>query len=112
MTSKNRHVGELEQSLLNALDDLPDGVPKQYQAAVMLARMYAFNIDEAVATDTALATKALYLGPHFVNVLKVLDLYPAEVETSKTASGPGATARASVMELMEAYEERRNGTQS
>ncbi|RKX00438.1 hypothetical protein D9B96_00775, partial [Corynebacterium diphtheriae] len=32
--------------------------------------LYAFNIDESVNTDTEQATKALYLGPHLMGVMK------------------------------------------
>lgn len=103
MSERKRHVGELETAVVESIEALPKKLPKQYQAAVSLARMYAHNIDESVDTDTEQATKALYLGPHLLNILRPLGCFPAEGEAVAEDKTPGGKSRANVMKLMEAH---------
>ncbi|MGV0328096.1 terminase small subunit [Corynebacterium guaraldiae] len=110
MTENNRHIGELEAALVASIDELPEEPPKQFGAAITIARLIAYNIDEAIDTDTETATKALYLSPHLINVMKPLGLFPTEIESNSGGSGPGAKARKTVMELMNDYK-KRTGTE-
>ncbi|WP_313549035.1 hypothetical protein [Corynebacterium sp.] len=98
-----RHVGELERAVVDSIDALDEKLPAKYGAVVSLARMYAHNIDESVSTDTEQATKALYLGPHLLNILRPLGCFPVEGESMKQDSTPGGKARANVLKLMEGH---------
>lgn len=106
MSERKRRVGELEAAVVESIDALPKKLPKQYEAAVSLARLYAHNIDESVSTDTEQATKALYLGPHLLNILRPLGCFPAEGASTAEATSPGAKSRAGVLKLMEAHEKQ------
>lgn len=70
--------GSLETSVRKSVEGMPWLAPSDH-AAIELAATYAARIDEAVDTgDNALATKALYLGPHLLNTLRALGGTPEE----------------------------------
>lgn len=70
--------GSLESSVRKSIEGMPWLGPSD-NAAIELAAIYAARIDEAVDTgDNALATKALYLGPHLLNTLRELGGTPKE----------------------------------
>lgn len=77
MTEQNS-PGSLEASVRKSVESMPWLEPSD-NAAIELAAIYAARIDEAVDTgDNALATKALYLGPHLLNTLRALGGTPEE----------------------------------
>lgn len=86
-----RPVGELEQAFLDSLESLDEPVPEEYGGVVALGRAYAENIDESRSTDTEAATKALYLGPHLLGVMKLLGMAPAEAAGASTSKKGGST---------------------
>lgn len=107
MTDNGRPVGTLEQAVVDA-EQAHGNIPEEHGAVVALARAYARNMDEASEIDTETETKALYLGPHLLKVLTLLDLAPA-TGSGSTKSRPSRgepkgepfkKARKTVMDLM------------
>ncbi|CAB0626920.1 hypothetical protein CIP107570_00123 [Corynebacterium diphtheriae] len=114
MATNSRRVGELEQAFCDSIAALEaDGiaVPEKYSAVVMLGRLYAFNIDESVNTDTEQATKALYLGPHLMGVMKLLGTAPTEANGEDKSSAPSNVVadRMKVLEIMKEYKKQNGG---
>lgn len=105
MTTENPRMGKLERAV-GASVKAHGNIPDEYGAVVALASAYARNMDEAHEIDTETETKALYLGPHLLKVLTLLDLAPSAGSGSSGAATKGspkgefAKARATVMEMM------------
>ena len=97
--SIERPVGELEQAFLASLKKLDEPVPEEYGGVVALGRAYAENIDESRSTDTETATKALYLGPHLLGVMKLLGMAPVEAAGTSNAK-KGGTTNPDVIDIM------------
>lgn len=109
MSGVERSPGDLERAVIASIDAHGE-IPEKYAAVKMLSRLYAANIDEAVATDTEIGTKALYLGPHLLNTLKLLDLAPADAAGGgKSAKAPSFSGAGSVMKILESLK-KENGT--
>lgn len=107
MAENEADSGELERAVVDAVA-AHGNIPPKYGAVTALARAYARNIDEAGKVDVEFEMKALYLGPHLLNTLKLLDLAPSGA-TATTSDAPGrgtptdpafTKARATVMDLM------------
>ncbi|EEI16266.1 hypothetical protein HMPREF0298_1924 [Corynebacterium lipophiloflavum DSM 44291] len=82
-------MGELERAFIDSMEALPAPVPAEYGGVVALGRAYAENIDESRSTDTETATKALYLGPHLLGVMKLLGMAPTQAPENTTTSKAG-----------------------
>lgn len=84
---ESKPLGSLEASVRKSVERMPWLAPSD-DAAIELAAIYAARIDEAVDTgDNALATKALYLGPHLLNTLRALGGTPEERKALTSGEG-------------------------
>ena len=108
MSDNERPPGKLEQAVIESIKAHGE-IPATYNAVVMLGRLYAANIDDAVHADVELATKALYLGPHLLNVLKLLGLSPESSGGEKQSKAPTFAGAGSVMKILESLK-KENGT--
>lgn len=105
MAENKRAVGDMERAVADSVAAHGE-IPGEYGAVVALASAYARNMDEARDLDTEIETKALYLGPHLLKVLTLLDLAPAAGSGGGSAPGKGspkgefAKARATVLDMM------------
>lgn len=84
-------AGNLLLSVCAAIEAAGDSITPIDDGAVALAKTYAATIDEVIDSGDPMAiTKALYLGPHLLNVLGVLGLTP---EARKQVAGQVAEAK-------------------
>lgn len=88
MSQDDAAEGQLEAAVIDAVK-AHGKIPARYGAVTALARAYAKTIDEARTVDVEIEMKALYLGPHLLNTLKLIDLAP----NGETAAGPDAPGR-------------------
>lgn len=69
--------GSLVETFLTSVAAAGDRITMEDQALVDLGARYALQIDAGIDVGGQAATKALYLGPHLVNVCRELGLTPA-----------------------------------
>ncbi|NMW65992.1 hypothetical protein HHJ78_10900 [Mobiluncus mulieris] len=99
---------QLCEQLETTIAGLECGDPTGVDAALVeMARALARNIDYQVNYGSGLeATKALYLGPHLVNVLRELGATPAARDEIKKAINDGGNAgRGGQVSQLEAFRE-------
>lgn len=104
--STKRRVGELEQAFVDSLDALASPIPTEHAGVIALGRAYAENIDESRLADIEVATKALYLGPHLLGVMKLLGLAPVQApETAGDETIRGGNTDYDVIKIMKRYQQ-------
>lgn len=87
--------GSLAESFMSAVNAAGDSITAMDSALVDLGIRYALQIDAGIDAGGQAATKALYLGPHLVNLCREMGLTPAArnggVANTADASKPVAT---------------------
>lgn len=92
---------------MDSLNALSSPIPAEHAGVVALGRAYAENIDESRLADIEVATKALYLGPHLLGVMKLLGLAPAQTpeNTGDAETIRGGGTDYDVIKLMKRYQQ-------
>lgn len=98
----------LAASFLESVRQAGDSIKPPDQALVDLGLRYALQIDAGMERGGQDATKALYLGPHLVNVCRELGLSPSARAGGPVADG-GRGAQPAVADELSAMRRRHRG---